>query len=180
MIGRLAPLALWAALVVALLGFTPDRTSDGTFRGVALTDTQNTSNTTVVLATGLECPVAPNATYVVEVIGHYTSAASTTGIRWRIGDGVADNDGSGAVAMRVRNSAVGTGDTLFVGAEVPGTVTNALGTESAANGATPILGSAVWTTDATPSRIGVYFMSEVSGSAVTVQDGSMIRCTRVR
>lgn len=147
---------------------------------VATVDTSNSDATTPVLATGLQCTgLAASSTYVVEVLAHYTSAASTTGISWRIGDGVSDNDGTGAVVMYARSSTVGTSEAVFTGAEAPGNVSYVAGTNTAGAGATMIVGSALWTTDASPSSVGVYFRSEVGASAVTVQDGSSIRCRKV-
>lgn len=147
---------------------------------VATSDTSNSDSSTAVLATGLECTgLEASSTYLVEVIGHQTSAAATTGIQWRIGDGVSDNDGSGATRMNCRSSSVGTSEATFNGANAPGSVSYCLGTASASSGSTPFKGEAIWTTDASPSSVGVYFRSEVGGSAVTVQDGSFIRCRKV-
>lgn len=147
---------------------------------VASVDTSNSDSSTAVLATGLQCTgLAASSTYIVEVVGHQTAAASTTGIQWRIGDGVSDNDGSGATRMVCRSSSVGTSEATFTGANAPGSVSYCLGTASAASGSTPFTGEAIWTTDASPSSVGVYFRSEVNTSAVTVQDGSFIRCRKV-
>lgn len=180
---RASALALFLASLVVpwAAAFTPDRNaSSSTQEYVATSDTSNSDGTTAVLATGLQCTgLAPSTTYLVEVIGHHTSAAATTGIQWRIGDGTADNDGSGATRMLCRSSAVGTSEAVFSGAQAPGSVTYCLGTATASSGSTPFTGEAIWTTDATPSSVGVYFRTEVNTSAVTVQDGSLIRCRKL-
>jgi hypothetical protein len=163
-------------------GYTPSRDAEITQTYVASVDTSNNSNATVVLATGLQCTgLQPSSTYLVEVFGSQYAAAGTTGIRWRIGDGVADNDGSGSTELWCRDSATGVANAVFSGAQSPGTVTNCLGTASSATTVgNSFNGTAIWTTDATPSPVGVYFMSEVSSSAVTVKAGSMIRCRLLR
>lgn len=182
-----ALLALCVALLVVgpARAFTPSRPDRATLglgaRYVSTVATSNTSNTTAVLATGLECTgLAPSTTYLVRVWGRQYAAAGTTGLRWRIGDGVSDNDGSGATQLSCRDSTTGVIDATFNGAQVPGTVTYCLGTASTTSTTGNLFsGSAVWTTDATPSSVGVYFMSEVGASSVTVAAQGVIECTPI-
>lgn len=181
------PLHTVAAVLLAAViagpyawGYTPSRDVETLQTYVASADTSNTSGTNAVLATGMQCTgLQPSSTYLVEVIGQQNAAAATTGIQWRIGDGTADNDGSGSVALYCRSSATGVTDAVFIGSETPGSVTYCLGTASSTT-YNSFWGSAIWTTDATPSSVGVYFKTEVDTASVTVKAGSMIRCRWLR
>lgn len=174
---------LLAAVLVGpgALAYTPSRYTDDVWQtAVASADTSNSSGSTAVLADGLQCTgLQPSSTYLVQVEGWQVAATTTTGIQWRIGDGIADNDGSGSVSQFCRNAAAGTSEAAFAGYQSPGTMTYCLGNNSSTSG-TPFHGSAIWTTDGSPSNVGVYFQSEVGGSLVTVKAGSMIRCRLLR
>lgn len=143
------------------------------------TSTHNTAATNS-LATGLECTgLSASSTYLVRVWGRASASVSTAGIRWRIGDGTSDNDGSGAVQLTCRGSGVGTSDAVFNGTETPGAVNYCLGTALPTSSVGAMFtGSAIWTTDASPSSIGVYFTVEAAedGKTITVQPGGVIEC----
>lgn len=123
--------------------------------------TQNNSTTVDVLATGSSFQPDANATYFVEVFGSAYAAATTNGLRWRIGDGVSDNTSSFAFHGEARASATGVSDAVFTGVESPGSVTSVLGTAGPTStvGA-PFSGYAFVTTGATPPEVGVYFRAE--------------------
>lgn len=150
-------------------------------RYVTSSTTSHSNAATNSLATGLECTgLAADTTYLVQVWGRAYSSLSTAGIRWRIGDGTSDNDGSGSVELYCRSNASGTTEAVFAGTETPGSVTYCLGTAlpTSTVGA-PFVGNAIWTTDASPSNVGVYFTVEAleDGQTITVATKSVIQCT---
>ena len=123
--------------------------------------TQNNSTTVDVLATGSTFQPDANATYFVEAFGAAYAAATTNGLRWRIGDGVSDNTSSFAFHGEARASATGVSDAVFTGVESPGSVPSVMGTANPTStvGA-PFSGYAYVFTGATPPEVGVYFRAE--------------------
>ena len=119
--------------------------------------TQNNSTTVDVLATGSSFQPDANATYFVEVFGSAYAAATTNGLRWRIGDGDSANTSSFAFHGEARASATGVSDAVFTGTGV----TSVLGTANPTStvGA-PFSGYAFVTTGANPPEVGVYFRAE--------------------
>ncbi len=124
------------------------------------------ANSTVapVAATGLSFAAAANATYLVEVVGTFQSAAITTGI---------------ALALDIPSGAV-SGMTVH-----PASATTLTGTEQIADAVTtgattgvraaatnvPIMATFIVSTTATAGQIQLLFRSEVAASAVTLKAG---------
>lgn len=145
-------------------------------RYVVLPADVTNDTTTDALATGMTFTPEPSGVYAVRVECAYTSAAVTTGISWGIRDHATAADGSGALRLFARGASaaatVTTIGTLATGAslDVNGTSTG--------SGETPFYGLAIWTADATPQPVGVYFSSEVGASAVTLKGGKCFLAVR--
>jgi hypothetical protein len=132
------------------------------------------ANSTVTLApvTGLVFTALANTTYLVEVIGTFQSAATTTGI---------------ALALDIPSGSV-SGQNIH-----PSSATALTGTEQIADNATtgattgvraaatnvPILASFVVAIGATGGAVQLQFRSEVAASAVTMKAGLTIMGRRI-
>lgn len=124
------------------------------------------ANSTVApaAATGLSFAAAANTTYLVEVVGTFQSAATTTGI---------------ALALDIPSGAV-SGMTVH-----PASATTLTGTEQIADAVTtgattgvraaatnvPIIATFIVSTGATAGQVQLLFRSEVAASAVTLKAG---------
>lgn len=124
------------------------------------------ANSTVTLAnvTGFSFTATANTTYLVEVVGTFQSAATTTGI---------------ALALDIPSGSV-TGQAIH-----PATATTLTGNEQIADAATtgattgvraaatnvPILGTFIVAIGATAGTVQLQFRSEVAASAVTMKAG---------
>lgn len=145
---------------------------------IASADTANNTATDVV-ATGMSFTPDASSTYHVIVDVHYTVSASTVGIEFTIGDGAADNVGSGTTRLYARTSNTGITEVPFNGYQSPGSRTRVLGTFSSASGTTYARGESFFTTTASPADIGLYFRPEGGAGTVTVKTGSRIRWKKV-
>jgi hypothetical protein len=126
--------------------------------------TADVSNSTVTLAsvTGLAFNALANTTYLVEVIGTFQSAATTTGIA------LALDIPSGSVSGLALHSTSGV--TLASTEQIADTSTTGVttGVRAAATNV-PILASFIVAVGATAGPVQLQFRSEVAASAVTMK-----------
>lgn len=120
------------------------------------------NTTTLASVTGLLFTATANATYLVEVIGTFQSAATTTGIA------LALDIPSGSVSGQIIHPASATtltGTEQITDAATTGATT---GVRSAATNV-PILASFIVAVGATGGNVQLQFRSEVAASAVTMK-----------
>lgn len=124
------------------------------------------ANSTVTLApvTGLSFAATANTSYLVEVIGAFTSAATTTGIA------IALDIPSGTVAGLANHaiSATGLGGTEQI---ADNATTGATTGVRAANANVPITGRFLVSIGATAGTVQLMLRSEIAASAVTMKAG---------
>ena len=123
-------------------------------------------NSTVTLApvTGLSFTVIANTTYLVEVVGTFTSAATTTGIA------LALDIPSGTIAGQVVHPTTATslgGTEQIADAATTGATTGV----RAANANVPIRASFIVAIGTTGGTVQQQFRSEIAASAVTMKAG---------
>jgi hypothetical protein len=122
------------------------------------------ANSTVTLApvTGLSFTAAANTTYLVELVGAFTSAATTTGIA------LALDIPSGSVVGQLIHS---TSATALGGTEqiADNATTGATAGVRAANSNVPITARFIVAVGATAGTVQLQFRSEIAGSAVTMK-----------
>ena len=126
------------------------------------------STTTATKVTGCAFTPAANATYIVEIFGTFTAAATTTGIQIRIETGTA----SGGGILTVRGTSV-TATTEAIG-ESPSSSYLTAGGSSAGTGETPFFARALLYTTASPTEISLYAASEVGTSQVAIAAGHAV------
>ena len=137
----------------------------------------DTANSTVTPADVADLTFTPAAstTYLLEIWLPFTTAASTTGLRWQVYDAT----GGTASYQTISAPASATTQVLRLSHCLAGNA--ALGTGTGAGG-TPGLayGWALIVTPASPAGdISIRFYSEVAGSAVTLKAGACVRVTVV-
>ncbi len=130
----------------------------------------NSSNVNPVLATDMTFTPDASDTYAIRVVCAFTTAATTTGIVWGIRDHATAADGSGAGYFQARGTSATAGTVSIPSIVTGGAGTDAPGTGSG-SGETMIRGEAIWTADASPTAVGVYFLSEIDTSQVTALGG---------
>ena len=112
--------------------------------------------------TGLSFSAAANTTYVVEVIGAFTSAATTTGIALAL-----DIPSGSVIGQAIANLSTGTlGGTEQI---ADNATTGATAGVRAANTNVPITARFVVAVGATGGTVQLQFRSEVAASAVTMK-----------
>jgi hypothetical protein len=125
------------------------------------------ANSTITLAsvTGLSFNAAPNTTYIVELVGAFQSAATTTGIALALSlpagtavAGLAQHATSLTVMAPIEQIAAGA--SIGVTSGVRAAATN-----------TPVFGRWIIQTAAAAGIVQLQFRSEVAGSAVTIRAG---------
>lgn len=124
------------------------------------------ANSTVTLAsvTGLSFTAIANTTYLVEVVGTFQAAATTTGIA------LALDIPSGAIAGQTIHPTTATsigGTEQIIDAATTGATTGV----RAANANVPIRASFIIAIGATGGTIQLQFRSEIAASAVTMKAG---------
>jgi hypothetical protein len=120
------------------------------------------STTTLAPVTGLSFTVAANTTYLVEVIGTFQSAATTTGIA------LALDIPSGSVSGLALHSTSGTA--LGCNEQIADNATTAASSGvRAINTNVPIIASFIVAIGATAGTVQLQFRSEVAASAVTMK-----------
>lgn len=147
-------------------------------------DVSNSSNATLQLATGMTFTPEASKTYLVVVYGAFTAAATTTGLQWVIADSGTSMDGSAALWLQTRGGTSTSSVVISqsaVATTAPSTL-QALGTSASSTAGstlTPFTGFAIWTADASPSPVGVYFTSEVNTSQVTLVGSKVVLMYRL-
>jgi hypothetical protein len=132
------------------------------------------SNSTVTLAavTGLSFAAMANTTYLVEVVGAFQSAATTTGIALAL-----DIPSGSVIGLAIANiSASSSGSTEQI---ADSATTGATAGVRAANSNTPITARFVVAVGATAGSIQLQFRSEIAASAVTMKAALTIMGRRV-
>jgi hypothetical protein len=122
------------------------------------------ANSTVTLApvTGLSFAAAANTSYLVEVVGAFTSAATTTGIALAL-----DIPSGSVVGQMIANiSATALGSTEQI---ADNATTGATTSVRAAATNTPVTASFIVAIGATGGTVQLQFRSEIAGSAVTMK-----------
>ena len=124
------------------------------------------SNSTIALAavTGLSFTAAANTTYVVEVIGAFTTAATTTGIALAL-----DIPSGSIIGLAIATTSAATIGSVEQVAD--SATTGATTAVRAANTNTPITAQFVVAVGATGGSVQLQFRSEVAASAVTMKAG---------
>ena len=144
-------------------------TDAGVVQQFALSSGSWTNSTTTATAiTGCSLTPAASSTYIVEFVGSFTAAASTTGIALRVETGTA----SGGGILVVRGSGV-TATVEAIG-ESPSSSYLTTGATSAATGETPFYVQAILYTTASPTAITLYGASEVAASQVAIATGHCV------
>ena len=160
-----------AATARATLGLTDESVAE---QWVVLASDESETSNTVLKQSALKFTPTASKTYFIRVICSFTSAATTTGIRAIIGDSGTSTDGSGSAMFFGRASSSTTSTTIWpsivTGANPQSSAIYTAGTNTG-SGETMIHLEAVWTTDASPSAVGLWFESSASGSAVTAKGG---------
>lgn len=139
---------------------------------VKLASNSTVSTTAFANVTGMSFVALANTTYLVEVIGAYQTAATTTGI------GLALDIPSGSV---VGMNIVSTSATALGGTEqiADATTTGATTGVRALNTNTPIIARWVVAIGATPGTVQLMQRSEIAGSNTVLQSGLTIMGSRV-
>jgi hypothetical protein len=147
-----------AAAVRAKLGLTDSAIQD---QWVILASNATNASVTPTLATGMTFTPDANETYLVRVFCAFTSANTGTGVTFGLRDHATASDGWGAGYFTARAASATT-----TGSAWPSIATGAAGTDasggSAGTGETMFRGELIWTSDASPTAVGVYFASEAT------------------
>ena len=122
------------------------------------------SNSTVTLAavTGLSYAATANTTYLIELIGAFQSAASTTGIALAVD--IPSGGVIGQVVSSISASSLGSNEQVADNA-----TTGASSGVRAANTNTPVFARFVVAVGATGGIVQLQFRSEIAASAVTMK-----------
>jgi hypothetical protein len=122
------------------------------------------ANSTVTLApvTGLSFAGAANTTYLVEVVGTFTSAATTTGIALALD--IPSGSVSGLAVHSTSGNALGCNEQI-----ADNSTTAASSGVRAANTNVPVLATFIVAIGATAGTVQLQFRSEVAASAVTMK-----------
>jgi hypothetical protein len=120
------------------------------------------STTTLAPVTGLSFSATANTTYLVQVIGAFTSAATTTGIAMALD--IPSGSVVGQVVANISGTALGGVEQIADNATTGVTT----GVRAAATNV-PITANFIVAIGATGGTVQLQFRSEVAGSAVTVK-----------
>jgi hypothetical protein len=120
------------------------------------------STTTLAPVTGLAFAAAANTTYLVEVVGTFQSAATTTGIAMALD--IPSGSVSGLALHSTSGTAVGCSEQIADNA-----TTGASSGVRAANTNIPVLATYIVAIGATAGTVQLQFRSEVAASAVTMK-----------
>jgi hypothetical protein len=120
------------------------------------------STTTLAPVTGLAFAAAANTTYLVEVVGTFQSAATTTGIAMALD--IPSGSVSGLAFHSTSGTAVGCSEQIADNA-----TTGASSGVRAANTNIPVLATYIVAIGTTAGTVQLQFRSEVAASAVTIK-----------
>lgn len=170
-------LCLVALVLGPALAFTPDRVPSGISTTIVAPSDVATASTVTLSPAGVAFTPDPGKTYLVEVFCSYTTSSTATGIGAVIADSASSFDGSGALSSETRGSSA-TSTVVISASAIAGNAPSGLvtaGTRSSGSGLTPVYAWTIWTADASPSPVDLYFLSEDGGTVTTKAGKCLLR-----
>lgn len=137
-------------------------------------DISNNATATISDITGWSFTAAANATYELEIIGFFTSAATTTGI-W-LGF---NTPASPTAIMFLTLNGGSTAGNATVGDQVADDTVGTPSTSARITGSQPVWGKGILINGANAGTVQARIRTEVNASAVTLKAGSILRAKRV-